>query len=127
MKTPKLICHESSPDRELDREKGTGTPIKQKLAIDQVYDLSFVKKAYEDIRTGKWDPMRYEYVKKCWVLLSSQRMQGGVLFSRVRPSRNVILRRSRRISAEILHFVQNDSHGNFAIELKRGRESLICH
>ena len=34
------------------------------LTLDQVYDFSFVKKAYEVIRASKFDPMRYEYVKK---------------------------------------------------------------
>src|SRR4029453_629507 len=43
---------------------GPSSRVKEKLALDQVYDFSFVKKAYEEIRTSKWDPLRYEYVKK---------------------------------------------------------------
>ena len=38
--------------------------IKEKLTLDQVYDFSFVKKAYEELRAGKWDPLRYEYAKR---------------------------------------------------------------
>lgn len=53
-------------DRVRDQLKivGASSRIKEKLALDQVYDLSFVKKAYEEIRTSKWDPMRYEYTKR---------------------------------------------------------------
>jgi ABC-type nitrate/sulfonate/bicarbonate transport system substrate-binding protein len=43
---------------------GASNRSKEKLGIDQVYDFSFVKKAYEEIRAAKWDPMRYEYVKR---------------------------------------------------------------
>jgi ABC-type nitrate/sulfonate/bicarbonate transport system substrate-binding protein len=43
---------------------GAGARFKEKLALDQVYDFSFVKKAYEEIRASKWDPMRYEYTKR---------------------------------------------------------------
>jgi len=43
---------------------GASGRIKEKLAVEQVYDFSFVKKAYEEIRASKWDPMRYEYVKR---------------------------------------------------------------
>ena len=43
---------------------GASSRVKEKLTLDQVYDFSFVKKAYEEIRTTKWDPLRYEYVKK---------------------------------------------------------------
>jgi hypothetical protein len=46
------------------RSVGATTRIKGPLTLDQVYDFSFVKKAYEEIRSSKWDPMRYEYVKK---------------------------------------------------------------
>jgi hypothetical protein len=38
--------------------------IKGPISLDQVYDFSFVKRAYEELRANKWDPMRYEYVKK---------------------------------------------------------------
>jgi hypothetical protein len=34
------------------------------VTLDQVYDFSFVKKAYDDIRASKFDPMRYDYSKK---------------------------------------------------------------
>jgi ABC-type nitrate/sulfonate/bicarbonate transport system substrate-binding protein len=53
-------------DRVQDQLKmvGASSRAKDKLSLDQVYDLSFVKKAYEDLRASKWDPMRYEYVKR---------------------------------------------------------------
>ena len=44
--------------------KMVGAVNRSKLALDQVYDFSFVKKAYEEIQAGKWDPLRYAYVKK---------------------------------------------------------------
>jgi len=50
--------------REQMRAVGAATRVKGPVSLDQVYDFSFVKKAYEDIRTSKWDPMRYEYAKK---------------------------------------------------------------
>jgi hypothetical protein len=43
---------------------GASSRIKDKLTLDQVYDFSFVKKAYEEIRASKWDPMRYAYMKR---------------------------------------------------------------
>jgi ABC-type nitrate/sulfonate/bicarbonate transport system substrate-binding protein len=43
---------------------GAAGRIKENLTVDQVYDLSFVKKAYEDLRAKNWDPLRYVYVKK---------------------------------------------------------------
>jgi ABC-type nitrate/sulfonate/bicarbonate transport system substrate-binding protein len=49
--------------REQMKMVGASRRIKEKLALDQVYDFSFVKKAYEEIRASKWDPMRYEYVR----------------------------------------------------------------
>lgn len=53
-------------DRVLVQMRAMGAPVRIKgpVALDQVYDFSFVKKAYEDIRASKWDPMRYEYTKK---------------------------------------------------------------
>ena len=53
-------------DRVRDQMKmvGASNRTKEKLAHDQVYDFSFVKKAYEDVRASKWDPMRYEYMKR---------------------------------------------------------------
>jgi ABC-type nitrate/sulfonate/bicarbonate transport system substrate-binding protein len=38
--------------------------IKTPVTLDQVYDFTFVKKAYEELRASKWDPMRYDYTKK---------------------------------------------------------------
>jgi NitT/TauT family transport system substrate-binding protein len=46
------------------RAVGASSRIKGPMRLDQVYDFSFVKKAYEEIRASKFDPMRYEYVKK---------------------------------------------------------------
>jgi ABC-type nitrate/sulfonate/bicarbonate transport system substrate-binding protein len=53
-------------DRVREQMRAMGAPIRLKGAVtlDQVYDFSFVKKAYEEIRASKWDPMRYEYTKK---------------------------------------------------------------
>ena len=50
--------------REQMRAVGAASRIKGPVTLDQVYDFSFVKKAYEEIRASKFDPMRYEYVKK---------------------------------------------------------------
>ena len=50
--------------REQMRAVGAASRIKGPVSLDQVYDFSFVKKAYEEIRASKWDPMRYEYVKR---------------------------------------------------------------
>src|SRR2546426_9854433 len=43
-------------DRVRDQMKMVGASgrIKEKLAVEQVYDFSFVKKAYEEIRASKW-------------------------------------------------------------------------
>ncbi len=53
-------------DRVREQMRAMGAPIRIKGAVtpDQVYDFSFVKKAYEEIRVSKFDPMRYEYSKK---------------------------------------------------------------
>jgi ABC-type nitrate/sulfonate/bicarbonate transport system substrate-binding protein len=50
--------------REQMKMVGASGRIKEKLTVDQVYDFSFVKKAYDEIRVSQWDPMRYEYIKK---------------------------------------------------------------
>lgn len=50
--------------REQMRAVGAISRIKGPVTLDQVYDFSFVKKAYDEIRASKWDPMRYEYTKK---------------------------------------------------------------
>lgn len=47
--------------REQMRAVGATSRVKGPVTLDQVYDFSFVKKAYEEIRASKWDPMRYEY------------------------------------------------------------------
>ena len=50
--------------REQMRAVGATSRVKGPMTLDQVYDFSFVKKAYEEIRASKWDPMRYEYSKR---------------------------------------------------------------
>ena len=50
--------------REQMRAGGATSRVKGPVTLDQVYDFSFVKKAYDDIRANKWDPMRYDYSKK---------------------------------------------------------------
>ena len=50
--------------REQLRGVGATSRIKGPVTLDQVYDFTFVKKAYDEIRASKWDPMRYEYSKK---------------------------------------------------------------
>jgi ABC-type nitrate/sulfonate/bicarbonate transport system substrate-binding protein len=50
--------------REQMRAVGAASRIKGPVTLDQVYDFSFVKKAYDEIRASQWEPMRYEYSKK---------------------------------------------------------------
>jgi ABC-type nitrate/sulfonate/bicarbonate transport system substrate-binding protein len=50
--------------RDQMRAVGAVTRVKGAVSLDQVYDFSFVKKAYDEIRASKWDPMRYEYTKR---------------------------------------------------------------
>ena len=50
--------------REQMRAVGATSRMKGAITLDQVYDFSFVKKAYDEIRASKWDPMRYEYAKR---------------------------------------------------------------
>jgi hypothetical protein len=50
--------------REQMRAVGATNRLRAPVSLDQVYDFSFVKKAYEEIRASKWDPLRYEYAKK---------------------------------------------------------------
>ena len=50
--------------REQMRAVGAASRIKGPVTLDQVYDFSFAKKAYEEIRASKFDPMRYDYVKR---------------------------------------------------------------
>lgn len=50
--------------RDQMRMVGAAQKLKGPIALDQVYDFSFVKKAYEELKAKKWDPMRYEYSKR---------------------------------------------------------------
>jgi ABC-type nitrate/sulfonate/bicarbonate transport system substrate-binding protein len=50
--------------REQMKAVGALSRIKGPVTLDLVYDFSFVKKAYEEIRASKWDPVRYEYTKR---------------------------------------------------------------
>jgi ABC-type nitrate/sulfonate/bicarbonate transport system substrate-binding protein len=50
--------------REQMRMVGAQSKLRGPIALDQVYDFSFAKKAYDEIRASKWDPMRFEYSKK---------------------------------------------------------------
>src|SRR4029434_1800040 len=50
--------------REQMKNVGAVSRLKGPVALDQVYDFSFVKKAYDEIRASKFDPMRYDYSKK---------------------------------------------------------------
>jgi ABC-type nitrate/sulfonate/bicarbonate transport system substrate-binding protein len=50
--------------RDQMRAVGAVTRVKGAVSLDQVYDFSFVKKAYDEIRASKWDPLRYEYTKR---------------------------------------------------------------
>jgi len=50
--------------REQMRAVGATSRIKGPVTLDQVYDFSFVQRAYDEIRASKWDPMRYEYSKR---------------------------------------------------------------
>ncbi len=50
--------------REQMKIVGASGRTKEKMPLDRVYDFSFVKKAYEELQASKWDPMRYEYVRK---------------------------------------------------------------
>ncbi|HEY3169058.1 MAG TPA: ABC transporter substrate-binding protein [Candidatus Binatia bacterium] len=50
--------------REQMRTVGAQSKLRGPISLDQVYDFSFAKKAYDEIRASKWDPMRFEYSKK---------------------------------------------------------------
>ena len=50
--------------REQMRAVGATSRIKGPVTLEQVYDFSFVKKAFDEISASKWDPTRYEYAKK---------------------------------------------------------------
>ena len=46
------------------RAVGATSRIKGPVTLDHVYDFTFVKKAYDELRASKWDPLRYDYIKK---------------------------------------------------------------
>jgi len=46
------------------RTVGAQSKLRGPISLDQVYDFSFAKKAYDEIRASKWDPMRFEYSKR---------------------------------------------------------------
>ena len=50
--------------RDQMRAVGATSRVKGPITLDQVYDFSFVKKAYEEIRVSKWDASRYEYTRR---------------------------------------------------------------
>jgi ABC-type nitrate/sulfonate/bicarbonate transport system substrate-binding protein len=50
--------------RDQMRMVGGVQKLKGPISLDQVYDFSFAKKAYEELKAKKWDPMRYEYSKR---------------------------------------------------------------
>ena len=50
--------------REQMRMVGAQTRLKGSIALDQIYDFSFAKRAYEELRASKWDASHYEYVKR---------------------------------------------------------------
>ncbi|MBI2987932.1 MAG: ABC transporter substrate-binding protein [Deltaproteobacteria bacterium] len=50
--------------KEQMRLAGAVLKIKGDITVSQVYDFSFVKRAYEELATQGWDPMKYRYIKK---------------------------------------------------------------
>ena len=50
--------------RDQMRVVGGSQKLQGSISLDQVYDFSFAKKAYEELKAKKWDPMRYEYSKR---------------------------------------------------------------
>ena len=50
--------------RDQMRMVGGVQKLKGPISLDQVYDFSFAKRAYEEITAKKFDPMRYEYSKR---------------------------------------------------------------
>jgi ABC-type nitrate/sulfonate/bicarbonate transport system substrate-binding protein len=50
--------------REQMRMANAPSKIKGPVALDQVYDFSFVKRAHEEIKASKWDASRYEYSRR---------------------------------------------------------------
>ena len=39
-------------------------PKGKDVTVDQAYDFTFVKRAYDELLAQKWDPLKYRYVKK---------------------------------------------------------------
>lgn len=56
----------SNIERVRDQMKMVGASgrARDKMALDQVYDLTFAQKAYEEIQASKWDALRYSYARK---------------------------------------------------------------
>ena len=50
--------------REQMRMVGAAQKLKGSISLDQVYDFSFAKRAYEELKAKKFDPKRYEYSKR---------------------------------------------------------------
>lgn len=53
-------------ERVRDQMRMVGGVQKQKgpISLDEVYNFSFAKKAYEELKAAKFDPTRYEYSKR---------------------------------------------------------------
>ena len=52
-------------DRVREQMRMAGALPKGKdVTVEQVYDFSFAKRAYDELTAQKWDPMKYRYVKK---------------------------------------------------------------
>jgi ABC-type nitrate/sulfonate/bicarbonate transport system substrate-binding protein len=62
--SPEALMTNVERVRDQMKMAGAGARLKEKTTLDQVYDLSFAQKAYDDIQASKWDPMRYEYAKR---------------------------------------------------------------
>ena len=55
----------SNVDRVVQQLQLTGAmPKSKEITLDQVYDFSFAKRAYEEITAEGWDPRKYSYSKK---------------------------------------------------------------
>ncbi len=50
--------------RDQIRMVGGVQKLKGPISLDQVYDFSFAKRAYDELKAKKFDPMRYEYSKR---------------------------------------------------------------
>lgn len=45
---------------------GANLEAKGAVRLDQVYDFSLAKRAFEELRTEGWNPKKYHYVPKTW-------------------------------------------------------------